>query len=500
MRVIKHILFWLIGVVLGVAVLLAAVMAASYSFTTDGSLPDPAAQFGGVELEVNGRCWQAPLIGGMLDKAFYSPSTLSVQKLGVLYDTHPALTLPDWVTYATLTITSSDGAAVLFEGTVQDYDSFLYPANGEYKAELTAWRLPAGMDPAAFSWPADRAVLRNAGLERPARATGCYSYTFRFTIQASAELELSSSQMTQGGVVALSIGGMVGGETLPTSVVVTARAFGGAEAQPEPPATEAANQQFRNVIWPLYEADAREKLWDGAFLCPVETYTVLVDYGQTKIVNGERSGQSNSTLLYTIPGDPVRAPANGVVAVAQNLALTGNTVVIDHGCGLRSYLYGLASINVQPGQTVARGDAVGPVGETLTMDFKLGSKSISPWPSRPAAGCSGGGESAPPPLPYAQHLQTAKESAHSLAEIALPPRRRPLFFKKGVDKMPPQWYSIWAACNRPQTNGGIAQLGERLNGIQEVSGSIPLISTKRNPFPKGSGFFLLRGYFYHIQP
>ena len=28
--------------------------------------------------------------------------------------------------------------------------------------------------------------------------------------------------------------------------------------------------------------------------------------------------------------------------------------------------------------------------------------------------------------------------------------------------------------------GGIAQLGERLNGIQEVSGSIPLISTMRD--------------------
>ena len=27
--------------------------------------------------------------------------------------------------------------------------------------------------------------------------------------------------------------------------------------------------------------------------------------------------------------------------------------------------------------------------------------------------------------------------------------------------------------------GGIAQLGERLNGIQEVSGSIPLISTRK---------------------
>ena len=29
--------------------------------------------------------------------------------------------------------------------------------------------------------------------------------------------------------------------------------------------------------------------------------------------------------------------------------------------------------------------------------------------------------------------------------------------------------------------GGIAQLGERLNGIQEVSGSIPLISTRKSP-------------------
>ena len=30
-------------------------------------------------------------------------------------------------------------------------------------------------------------------------------------------------------------------------------------------------------------------------------------------------------------------------------------------------------------------------------------------------------------------------------------------------------------------HGGIAQLGERLNGIQEVSGSIPLISTNNRP-------------------
>lgn len=82
----KRFLLWIIGVILGVVVLLGAVMAVSYSFTGEGSRPEAAAQFGGQELEVNGSCWQVPLVGGVLDKVFAEPETLSVQKLGVLYD------------------------------------------------------------------------------------------------------------------------------------------------------------------------------------------------------------------------------------------------------------------------------------------------------------------------------------------------------------------------------------------------------------------------------
>lgn len=425
MRIIKHILLWLVGVALGVAVLLGAVMAASYSFTTDGSRPDPGAQFGSAALAVNGSCWRVPLIGGMLDKAFYAPSTLSVQKLGVLYEAHPEVTLPEWATHATLRITADGlGDAAYFDGTVEEYAGFLYPANGEYKAQLTVWRLPVGMTDVDFGQPADGAILRNSGLERPARAAGYYQYSFRFTIQASAELELSAQRIEQGGVATLEISGMVGsgtptvetdlgsvqcvrspagwrcyipaaynasagshdiavtvnGETLTIALGVSAKDFGETEAQPDPPASAAANEEFRNVIWAQYEAQARDKLWHGAFLCPVELYTVLLDYGQTRVMDGARTTQSNSTLLYTIPGDPVRAPADGVVVVAQNLALTGNTIVIDHGCGLRSYLYGLADLHVEKGQSVARGDAIGQAGEELTMDFKIGSKSINPWP------------------------------------------------------------------------------------------------------------------------
>ena len=46
--------------------------------------------------------------------------------------------------------------------------------------------------------------------------------------------------------------------------------------------------------------------------------------------------------------------------------------------------------------------------------------------------------------------------------------------------------------------GGIAQLGERLNGIQEVSGSIPLISTTgtQKTEVKASVFFCFFGDLY----
>ena len=78
----KRFLLWVVGVILGVAVLLGAVMTVSYSFTGEGARPAADTQFGGQALEVNGSCWQVPLLGGVFDKVFTSPETLTVQKLG----------------------------------------------------------------------------------------------------------------------------------------------------------------------------------------------------------------------------------------------------------------------------------------------------------------------------------------------------------------------------------------------------------------------------------
>ena len=349
----KRFLLWLVGVVLGVGIFLGAVMGVSYAFTTEGGCPDSTAQFGTEALEPNGWCWQVPLIGGKLDKVFASPATLTVQKLGTLYTAHPAITLPDWASYTTLTIQNTYGS-IVFVGSVSDYQSFLFPTNGEYKAELSVWRVPEGGMATQFEGGSTGAVRRNLGMEKPAKPTGWYRYAFRFTLQASAEVELSAERVEQGGIVGLRISGMTGdaaptvetdlgnvqcvrvadgwrayipaaynassgghevnitvnGETITRSIIVLPKDFGTVDVEPEPDASDAANTQFRNAVWGLYEAPAREKMWQGGFVNPVESYTTLVDYGQVRVVNGRQSSRSNSTKLYTIPGEPCRAPAN----------------------------------------------------------------------------------------------------------------------------------------------------------------------------------------------
>ena len=60
---------------------------------------------------------------------------------------------------------------------------------------------------------------------------------------------------------------------------------------------------------------------------------------------------------------------------------------------------------------------------------------------------------------------------------AFAPEKDSIKSEKSIDILVLYCYNIKAACQQ-RAYGGIAQLGERLNGIQEVSGSIPLISTK----------------------
>ena len=138
----KRFLLWIISVALGVALLLAAVMGVSYAFTTQGGcrmLPrSSAAGAGDQRLLLAGAAAGRPAGQGVCQ-----PRHPHGAEAG-----HPVHGAPGHYSAGLGQLHHSDhpdrGRSVVFAGSVSEYQSFLFPANGEYKAEITLWRVPKG--------------------------------------------------------------------------------------------------------------------------------------------------------------------------------------------------------------------------------------------------------------------------------------------------------------------------------------------------------------------
>ena len=124
---------------------------------------------------------------------------------------------------------------------------------------------------------------------------------------------------------------------------------------------EAAAEKKRLAI--IAKADAPD------FGKPVDG-DVTLDYGEsyTSLEDDNTPAIHKGVDIKAAKGAPVKASARGVVVEATTrlpeLPRYGTSVVIDHGHGLISRYAHLDSYAVKVGQTVARGDVIGAVGET----------------------------------------------------------------------------------------------------------------------------------------
>ena len=113
--------------------------------------------------------------------------------------------------------------------------------------------------------------------------------------------------------------------------------------------------------------------WRGPFRAPVEavpdaTFGAMETYAGVPAVASRMDsiyGEYNRGLDYDVPlGTPVKAPAAGTVLFSGPLALSGTTVVIDHGQGLVSVFSHLAQAAVREGEWIEPGRVVGASGDT----------------------------------------------------------------------------------------------------------------------------------------
>ena len=187
------------------------------------------------------------------------------------------------------------------------------------------------------------------------------------------------ARMANGSTLAASLPLTVGAKTFATRQLRVAPEF-----VTPPPAEQARIERERLLLDRILSAISPRPLWGDGFGRPVDGAVISV-FGVRSVFNGEARAPHRGVDFRGATGTPVRAPARGVVVLAEALYFSGSAVVLDHGLGVFSLLGHLSRIDVRPGELVLRGDMVGAVGATgrvtgphLHWTLRVGAAAVDP--------------------------------------------------------------------------------------------------------------------------
>lgn len=112
--------------------------------------------------------------------------------------------------------------------------------------------------------------------------------------------------------------------------------------------------------------DSRATLqgYQDAFVWPVGG-RMSGAWGNQRVLNGVPKTPHYGIDIAAPTGTPIRAPAPGVVALAEpDLHFEGGLIMLDHGQGLMTYYLHMSRLDVAVGDTVNQGQSLGAVGRS----------------------------------------------------------------------------------------------------------------------------------------
>ena len=129
---------------------------------------------------------------------------------------------------------------------------------------------------------------------------------------------------------------------------------------------DKSSQEVTDKINPLKPISDLEPYWSGKFIMPVEGGRVTeTDFGKKRYVNNAPTSYRHNGLdIGHDKGTPVMASNNGRVLLTEYLIGTGNTIILEHGFGLKTWYYHMNELSVKTGDWVMQGDIIGKVGST----------------------------------------------------------------------------------------------------------------------------------------
>ncbi|MDE5833206.1 MAG: M23 family metallopeptidase [Desulfovibrio sp.] len=129
-----------------------------------------------------------------------------------------------------------------------------------------------------------------------------------------------------------------------------------------------------------------DKLWALPFEKPVPGGVSSL-FGMKRVFNGELKSVHKGLDLRGAAGTPIKACADGRVALSDNLYYSGNTVYLNHGDGVFTAYLHMSKPLVKTGDMVKKGDVIGLVGATgrvtgphLHLSLIAQGQSVDPQP------------------------------------------------------------------------------------------------------------------------
>lgn len=119
----------------------------------------------------------------------------------------------------------------------------------------------------------------------------------------------------------------------------------------------------RALLKEIYQRWSETDPFTKRFRAPLQGI-ITSQFGLRRFFNGIPASPHMGLDLASPTGTKISNVAPGVVALAQDLFYTGNTVIIEHGLGVFSIYAHMSKILVEPGRHVAQGNVLGLVGMT----------------------------------------------------------------------------------------------------------------------------------------
>ncbi|KKP96065.1 MAG: Metalloendopeptidase-like protein membrane protein [candidate division TM6 bacterium GW2011_GWE2_36_25] len=126
-----------------------------------------------------------------------------------------------------------------------------------------------------------------------------------------------------------------------------------------------SEKEFYDLLQEVTAQSPAKKLWRGPFFVPLNLTSITCEFG-VKRISQERGCYRHAALdVIGLPKTVIWAPQDGVVKIKDRFGVTGNTVLIDHGCGVLSILCHLDRFaDIEVGDKIRRGKPVGIMGKT----------------------------------------------------------------------------------------------------------------------------------------